>query len=99
LRIPRGIALFPKPGASAGTLRAEPQATWLLLFFSAYRRLMARTVVLRPSNGVAALAAFSQIMIVIVRIAFPNGRHFRQRDTLNYVSIAYIIFHDGPSQD
>jgi len=78
LRIPRGIALFPKPGASAGTLRAEPQATWLLLFFSAYRRLMARTVVLRPPNGVAALAAFSQIMIVIVRIAFPDDRHFRQ---------------------
>ncbi|MCZ7453590.1 MULTISPECIES: hypothetical protein [Rhizobium/Agrobacterium group] len=34
LRISRGITLFfPKPGASAGTLRAEPQATWLLLFF------------------------------------------------------------------
>jgi hypothetical protein len=35
---------------------------------------MARTVVLRPSNGVAAMAAFSQVMIVVVRIAFPDDR-------------------------
>jgi hypothetical protein len=75
LRISRGIALFPETrrvsrhsaGGAAGDLAAP-------LFFG-YRRLMARTVVLRPSNGVAAMAAFSQIMIVVVRIAFPGDRH------------------------
>ncbi|XHE14791.1 hypothetical protein PCC82_14690 [Agrobacterium deltaense] len=78
LRISRGIALFPETrrvsrhsaGGAAGDL-AAPHS-------SAYRRLMARTVVLRPSNGLAAMAAFSQMMIVVVRIAFPEGRHFRQ---------------------
>jgi hypothetical protein len=90
LRNSRGIAFFPNPArqrALCGRSRGRPGCS----SSSAYRRLMARTVVLRPSNGSAAIAAFSQVMIVFVRIAFPDGR---LSGAENYVSIAYVIFHD-----
>jgi hypothetical protein len=98
LRNSRGIAFFPNPArqpALCGRSRRRPGCS----SSSAYRRLMARTVVLRPSNGWAAIAAFSQIMIVFVRIAFPDGRFSSAKNTPNYVSIAYVIFHDWESQD
>jgi hypothetical protein len=59
LRIPRGIALFPKPGASAGTLRAEPQATWLLLFFclSAFNGANGRFAAVKRHGGIGRFLA------------------------------------------